>query len=195
MTSSPMETADRVEEAQLVKTEAPETEVDVEMKDPVTTTAAEDIVNTETELKVDSEIKTELETDSGLEPKPEESETEDKENSAANLERSLDGSAVSDTAPNFVAPTKSAGASIRINLTSTIEPGKTLERRESVVSNASDADSTSNPSENSDLDPEGIVQPPKYESAEPKPKLVGRKLVEMPMKDKGSDVSGLCSIM
>jgi hypothetical protein len=196
VTSSLMETADHVEEEKPGESETPVEEVDVEMKEPETTTKdSEESVSTETELKLDTEVEKKDEADSVLESKLEDTETEDKENSAANLERSLDGNAVSDTAPNFVAPTKSAGASIRINLTSSIEPDKTFERRESVVSNASDADSTSNPSENSDLDPEAIIQPTKYENAETKPKLAGRKLVEMPMMEKGSDVSGLCSIM
>ena len=190
VTSSTMETdhpvKTEVEEQQeevVVKTE-PET--DVEMKEVVETTPAETAEEPKTETE--DEPKPEVEAE---ESKPE-TESEDKENSSTNHERSLDGNALSDA---FVAPSKLTSTSIRINLTSSIESGKTLERRESVVSNSSDAESGSNPSENSDMDPEGIVQPPKFEAAEPKPKLVGRKLVEMPPQMKGTDTSGLCCIM
>jgi hypothetical protein len=66
------------------------------------------------------------------------------------------------------------------------------------VSNSSDAEpaeAAPTAPEIPDLDPDGIVQPPKRENPEPKPKLVGRKLSEMPMQVKGADTSGLCSIM
>ena len=134
-----------------------------------------------------------------VEPTPEtevKTEEDDKENDTTNLEKSLDGSGVTDTAPNFVAPNKLTAASIRINLTSQIDQDKTLERRESVVSNSSDADSSVVASEEtSEMDPEAFVQPPKFADAETKPKLVGRKFVEMPPQMKGVDTSGLCSIM
>ncbi len=188
-------TSSEVETGHLVKTEVEgdqeevvvktEPETDVEMKEVVAAPAES---GEETNVETEDHPKPEIECE---EPKPE-TESEDKENSSTNLERSLDGNVLSDA---FVAPSKLTSASIRINLTSSIESGKTLERRESVVSNSSDAETGSNPSENSEMDPEGIIQPPKFEAAEPKPKLVGRKLVEMPPQMKGTDTSGLCSIM
>ncbi len=181
-TDHPVKTESEEQEEVVVKTE-PET--DVEMK-AVESSVAEG--GEEPKTETEDEPKQEVE---GEEPKPE-TESEDKENSSTNLERSLDGNVLSDA---FVAPSKLTSASIRINLTSSIESGKTLERRESIVSNSSDVESGTNPSENSEMDSEGIIQPPKFEAAEPKPKLAGRKLVEMPPQMKGTDISGLCCIM
>ena len=46
-----------------------------------------------------------------------------------------------------------------------------------------------------EFDPDAIIQAAKPEHADMKPKLSGRKLVEMPMQRKGGELSSLCSIM
>ncbi len=166
-----METEEQPVSSQLVKTEPDETSPDVEMK------------------SVD-ESDAKPEADSGPESKP---ETEEE---SKNLhDKSLDDRAVTDAAPDFVAPSKLVGASIRINLTSQVESGKTLERRESTVSNNSDAESTSaTTDENSELDPDCITQTPKEVNA-PKPMLADRKLTVLPPQNRGTETSSLCSIM
>ena len=181
----PMETQDQPVKSEPVEAdqpEDPETE-DSEMK------AVE--VKPEAGPEPEPEVKTESEPGQEAEHKPDVTEETKPE-----LDKSLDDHAVSDTAPSFTAPAKLAGPSIRINLMNPVESGKTLERRESVISNSSDADSSAAvPDENSKYDPDCIIQPPKHENPEPKPKLVGRKLQDFPVQVRGSDTSGLCSIM
>ena len=179
----PMETQDQPVKSEPVEAdqpEGPETE-DSEMK----------TVEVKPEAEPEPEVKTESEPGQEAEHKPDVTEETKPE-----LDKSLDDHAVSDTAPSFTAPAKLAGPSIRINLMNPVESGKTLERRESVISNSSDADSSAAvPDENSKYDPDCIIQPPKHENPEPKPKLVGRKLQDFPVQVRGSDTSGLCSIM
>ena len=181
----PMETQDQPVKSEPVEAdqpEDPETE-DSEMK------AVE--VKPEAGPEPEPEVKTESEPGQEAEHKPDVTEETKPE-----LDKSLDDHAVSDTAPSFTAPAKLAGPSIRINLMNPVESGKTLERRESVISNSSDADSSAAvPDENSKYDQDCIIQPPKHENPEPKPKLVGRKLQDFPVQVRGSDTSGLCSIM
>ncbi|XP_059080706.1 uncharacterized protein LOC131878647 [Tigriopus californicus] len=76
---------------------------------------------------------------------------------------------------------------IRINITSQVD----LERRESVVSNHSDKESA----ENSEFDPEAIVQEAKLNLDVLKPKLKDRKFTELPPQNRGQELSGLCLIM
>jgi hypothetical protein len=191
-----------VEEAKLMEDSTsssqqviPSTEIKTEPQE------ASDIGTSVEADKANAEAIPEVETAPKVEPTPETdvqaADGDNKENDSSNLEKSLDGSGVTDTAPNFVAPNKLTAAAIRINLTSAIEQGKTLERRESVVSNSSDVDSSTVAAsdENSEMDVEGVVQPPKFADAETKPKLVDRKFVVMPPQMKGVDTSGLCSIM
>lgn len=179
----PMETQDVPIKSEPVEADQPS---EVETGDSETKAAE---VTVKSELDLEPELKPEAEP--GEESKPEVTEEQKPE-----LDQSLDDNAVSNAAPSFVAPAKLVGPSIRINLMNPVESAKTLERRESIVSNSSDADSSVvMPDENSDLDPDCIIQPPKHENAGPKPKLVDRKLQEIPRKVKGQDISGLCSIM
>lgn len=97
----------------------------------------------------------------------------------------------------FAAPSLTVTTSIKINLTTTVEPSRTIEHSESIISNSSDLDgnlSVANEiaEEDSEFDVDAIVQ--KVER-DPKPKLKDRKLRELPMQQKGQDLSGLCSIM
>ena len=76
---------------------------------------------------------------------------------------------------------------IKFNITSKID----LERRESVVSSQSE-------SEDSEFDPDGVIQESKLTAEEKeaqKPKFKGKNFVVMPPQNKDTDVSGLCSIM
>jgi hypothetical protein len=68
-----------------------------------------------------------------------------------------------------------------------------LERLDSARS-ISESDDGENEKE-TEFDPDAIVQPPIPEQLDLKPKLIGRRLVEMPMQNKGGELSSLCSIM
>jgi hypothetical protein len=109
--------------------------------------------------------------------------------------KSLDGNTV------MAIPTSSGLGSnltggIRINILPTQQSKGThseLERQESTrsVSESDDGESE----KGVEFDPDSIVQPSIPEHADLKPKLKGRKLVEMPMQRKGDELSSLCSIM
>jgi hypothetical protein len=113
------------------------------------------------------------------------------------LERSLDENALPEVSSAFTAPTLTITSSIKINLTTSVEPPKTIEHSESVISNSSDLEgnlsqATDHVEEDSEFDIDAIIQKVERET---KPKLKDRKLRELPMQQKGQDLSGLCSIM
>lgn len=76
---------------------------------------------------------------------------------------------------------------IKLSITSQVEP---LERRESVLSQSEEEDTT-------EFDSEAIVVPPRplEEREAAKPKLQGRKLTNYPPLNKDSELSGLCALM
>jgi len=82
-----------------------------------------------------------------------------------------------------------AQVDIKLSITSQVAPSP-VERRESVLSQASSEEET-------EFDSEAIIVPPRSpeEREAAKPKLSGRKLTVYPMSNKDSELSGLCSIM
>jgi hypothetical protein len=116
------------DQPQPIKQEPADPDQPVSTADPdVAMQEADTGVTPKSEPEAVSEAETKPETDIKAETKPEtdvevEAKPEDPEATAsdAGLDKSLDGNAISDAAPSFVAPTKLAGASIRINLTSQV---------------------------------------------------------------------------
>ena len=75
-----------------------------------------------------------------------------------------------------------------------------LERRESMISNQSEGERSSSSGAGgggaeSEFDADAIVQEARPELEDYKPKLKGRKFDVLPMQNKDTELSSLCSIM
>lgn len=97
------------------------------------------------------------------------------------------------TAPLTSGLGSSLTGGIRINIRPNDASKQDIDRKEisRSVSESDDGESE----RGAEFDQDAIVQAAKPEHADLKPKLKDRKLVEMPMQKKGSELSSLCSIM
>ena len=174
--------------AAVVKTEPIEVPISENTENQVSDAQA--TVKTETSEEVSDDKPVDTDTSETVEVKKEadkdeeikEGEKPDKEEESPNLEADdHHGSSIP------LMPKPAAGG-IRITITSQVEK---LERRESMISTSSQADSV----EESEFDPDAVVQEKKESQEDLKPRLKGKKLTEFPMQSKDSELSGLCSIM
>ena len=135
------------------------------------------------------------ETEEGIQESEEATKAEYDGNKSNLHNKSLDGNTVM-TIPTSSGLGSNISGGIRINILPTQQSKgakSELERQESTrsVSESDDGESE----KGAEFDPDSIVQPSIPEHADLKPKLKGRKLVEMPMQRKGGELSSLCSIM
>lgn len=165
---SPSKEADS-EPIETIKTESSEMETKVKVEPP----------KEEPEEGVESQVETQLSDET------KEKEAQPEEQPVPTHENSLEDSSM--IAPSMSQEPVGPKPGIKINITSQVE----LERRESIVSNQSDKESV----ENSEFDPEAIVQEAKLDLDVLKPKLKDRKFTELPPQNRGQELSGLCSIM
>ena len=154
------------------------------------------IENAETEIKTETALKTEA---------PDQSEeidesssasvkdiTDDKKDSLNLLNKSLDGNTLmARPIISGIGSSLSGGIKINIRPTDVSNPEPVKREISRSVSESDDGESE----KGVEFDPDAIIQAAKPEHADMKPKLSGRKLVEMPMQRKGGELSSLCSIM
>ena len=115
-------------------------------------------------------------------------------NSTTPMDKSLDGNSLM-TAPSSSGLGSNLSGGIRINMLPQEAMSK-IERSESIRSTSESEDGEGDvATRDSDFDPDAIVQPAIPEHLDLKPKLKGRKMVDMPMQRKDDELSGLCSIM
>ena len=115
------------------------------------------------------------------------------QNDPANLvNKSLDGNTLM-AAPIIPGIGSNLGGGIKINIRPNDAAKEESEKRE-MSRSVSESDDCEN-EKGAEFDQDSIIQHAKSEQAELKPKLKGRKLVEMPMQRKGGELSSLCSIM
>ena len=150
----------------------------------------------ETEIEMETEVKTEA---------PDQSEeidestsaivkdiTDDKKDSLNLLNKSLDGNTLmARPIISGIGSSLSGGIKINIRPTDVSNPEPVKREISRSVSESDDGESE----KGVEFDPDAIIQAAKPEHADMKPKLSGRKLVEMPMQRKGGELSSLCSIM
>ena len=93
-------------------------------------------------------------------------------------------------APQFVPPSHPVG--IKINITQNIERQHSVQSEDSSSASEKKEEGAGDQSE---FDPDAIVQEASEEDLEVKPKMRGRKFEEIPMQMRDKELSGLCSIM
>ena len=167
-------------------TEAPAEAVKEEPAEDLSSAEAEP-ATTESTADSDSVPK---EGASEVEVKEESGETTgDKEEEEKKNEESLDKSLNDDHKDMAAASVQPVAdlPSIKINITT-----PQVERAQRLDSTSEEAAPVK---EESEYDPDAIIQEAKPEQLELKPRLKDKKLVLMPPQNKGSDLSGLCSIM
>ena len=112
------------------------------------------------------------------------------EKDAADFSLNDDGAANEQVAVNISAPAVTGG--IKINITSKVEVTKpALDRQESTASGGTVGPAEDDP----EFDKDAIIVPRSADWEERKPKMKGKKFQDIPMTNKDSELSGLCSIM
>ena len=117
---------------------------------------------------------------------------EDKNDSINLVNKSLDGNTLM-AAPIIPAIGSNLSGGIKINIRPNDAAKEESGKRE-ISRSVSESDDGEN-EKGAEFDQDSIIQPAKPEHEELKPKLKGRKLVDMPMQRKGGELSSLCAIM
>lgn len=138
-------------------------------------------------------IEASSEADAVKEPLPDDKKDMEDENDSINLvNKSLDGNTLM-AAPIIAAIGSNLSGGIKINIRPN-DPAKEESGKRDISRSVSESDDGEN-EKGAEFDPDSIIQPAKPEHEELKPKLKGRKLVDMPMQRKGGELSSLCAIM
>ena len=138
-------------------------------------------------------IEASSEADAVKEPLPDDKKDMEDENDSINLvNKSLDGNTLM-AAPIIAAIGSNLSGGIKINIRPN-DPAKEESGKRDISRTVSESDDGEN-EKGAEFDPDSIIQPAKPEHEELKPKLKGRKLVDMPMQRKGGELSSLCAIM
>ena len=117
---------------------------------------------------------------------------EDKNDSVNLVNKSLDGNTLM-AAPIIAGIGSNLSGGIKINIRPN-DAAKEESGKRDISRSISESDDGEN-EKGAEFDPDSIIQPAKPEHEELKPKLKGRKLVDMPMQRKGGELSSLCAIM